>query len=173
LALSKQLNISREDIILGLKHCENITLRQKLINLKRFYIYDDTYSSSPEAIRADIEYLKFEYPQRTLSFALGDMLELGKETIRLHKQIGSEIYFQGARKLYAFGAYAFVIRDGAKNAGMNEEDIFVFTESEAQKTISHAIYENSVDGEIVLIKASHALRAEKIIQEIERLDEKC
>ena len=104
---------------------------------------------------------------------MGDILELGTETVRLHKEVGRLVQYAGGRKLYAFGSYAYLLGDGAKEAGMNEEDITLCTETDSYKIIAEEIYRKSEPGEIVLIKASHALHSEKIIEEIERLDKKC
>jgi UDP-N-acetylmuramyl pentapeptide synthase len=141
--------------------------------LRRFSLLDDTYSSSPEAVLAEIEFLKLEYPERRFSVALGDMLELGHKTEALHKEIGALAYKKGARRLYTFGAYAYLIRDGAREAGMKDEDISTSTEIDDYPIIAKEIYEKSIDSEIVLVKASHSLSSEKIIKEIERLDSEC
>ena len=173
LALSNLLGFNNEQMLDGIKNCSSVKLRQKLIDFKHFSVFDDTYSSSPEAVKADIEYLKLEYPKRRFSVALGDMLELGHKTEELHKQIGKLAYAEGARKLYAFGAYAYLIRDGAKEAGMKENDITASTELDDYPIIAKEIYQNSEHSEIVLVKASHALLSGKIIEEIERLDKEC
>lgn len=173
LILGHLLKISEEKMQLGIKNCENISLRQKIINLKSFSLFDDTYSSSPEAVQADIEYLKLEYPHRPFSLALGDMLELGYKTSELHEEIGKLAYLAGARKLYAFGAYAYLICNGAKSAGMSNEEISVYTDTNYYDILAKEIYKKSKPGEIVLIKASHALHSEKITEEIERLDKEC
>lgn len=173
LSLGNLLGISEEKMLLGVKNCEAIVFRQKLVDFKHFSVFDDTYSSSPEAVFAVIEYLKLEYPTRPFSAALGDMLELGRETEALHRKIGKFAYSEGARRLYAFGAYSYFMSEGARSAGMPDSSIFVSSELGDYRIIAKEIYENSKRGEIVLIKASHALLSEKIIEEIERLDKEC
>ncbi len=173
LTLGNLLGFSEEKMLSGIKNCESVILRQRLINFKHFSVLDDTYSSSPEAVKAEIEYLKLEYPERNFSLALGDMLELGYKTEALHKEIGKLACTEGARKLYTFGAYAYLIRDGAKEAGMKDCDVFASTELGNYPIIAKEIYRKSKRNEIVLIKASHALLSEKIIEEIERLDREC
>ncbi len=173
LILGNLLEFDEKAMQKGITSCEFVVLRQRLIDFKHFSVLDDTYSSSPEAVRAQIEYLKLEYPDRRFSLALGDMLELGSKTEALHKEIGKLAHTEGARRLYAFGAYAYLIRDGAKEAGMDENDITTSTELEDYPMIAKEIYEKSTAYEIVLVKASHALFSEKIIEEIERLDKEC
>ena len=173
LSLGCFLQMSKEKMPLGIENTEKITLRQKLIAFRHFSVFDDTYSSSPEAVKADIEYLKLQYPDRPFSLALGDMLELGQKTVELHNEIGKLAYTSGARKLYAFGSYAYFIRDGARSAGMSEKDISANPETDFYQALAREIYKNSLLSEIVLIKASHALHSEKILEEIERLDKEC
>ena len=173
LIIANILGFNEEQMLSGVKATESLALRQKIINLRRFSLLDDTYSSSPEAVLAEIEFLKLEYPERRFSVALGDMLELGHKTEALHKEIGALAYKKGARRLYTFGAYAYLIRDGAREAGMKDEDISSSTEIDNYPIIAKEIYEKSIDSEIVLVKASHSLSSEKIIKEIERLDSEC
>ena len=173
LIFGELLCLDKDAMLRGIKNCENIILRQRLVRFKNFSVLDDTYSSSPEAVKAQIEYIKLEYPKKSFSLALGDMLELGKKTASLHKEIGKLAYLEGARRLYTFGAYAYLIRDGAIEAGMKESMLFATTELLDYPLIAKEIYQKSQPDEIVLIKASHALFSEKIIEEIERLDKKC
>jgi UDP-N-acetylmuramoyl-tripeptide--D-alanyl-D-alanine ligase len=173
ISIATLLELNKNEILSGIKNCENISFRQKLLNFKNFSVFDDTYSSSIEAIKSDIEYLKLEYPKRSLSFALGDILELGTETFNIHKSVGNLAYYAGAKKLYAFGSYAYLIREGAEEAGMNPQDIYTFTEPDYHKKAAEEILKNTLNNEIVLVKASHALHSEKIIEEIERLAKEC
>jgi len=170
LAFANILSLSESEMALGIKAAEKLVLRQRLIDLKKFSVFDDTYSSSYEAVSADLDYLKLEYPNRAFSCALGDILELGQETVKIHRELGRLAYQRGAKRLFAFGSYSYLIREGALGAGMNKENVYVSTDLLNFRDIAKEIYNKSKDGEIVLIKASHALHAEKITEEIERLD---
>jgi UDP-N-acetylmuramoyl-tripeptide--D-alanyl-D-alanine ligase len=64
-------------------------------------IYDDTYSSSPEAVTATFKRLSLS-DHKTKSCVLGDMLELGEETEALHEKIGREAFEFGYKSIFAF-----------------------------------------------------------------------
>lgn len=170
LAFSHILKLNADELISGIKIAETIELRQRLIKFNGFTVFDDTYSSSPEAVEADFEFLNLHFPDKPKSCVLGDMLELGTKTQEMHKRIGVIAVKHGARKIYAFGAYAYLIKEGALNAGMPAASIRIFTEAAPHEAIAKALIKNVKQGEIVLIKASHALCACKILDEIRRIE---
>ena len=139
------------------------TARARLIDVGGYKIYDDTYSSSPEAVIANFELLSL-YCTLQRSCVLGDMLELGARTEELHRKIGEAVYKYGFRRLYALGVYSPFIARGAMEAGMPREHIFVNTDITAPEITAKEILENANREEIILVKASHALHAERIYE---------
>ncbi|MBO7304253.1 MAG: UDP-N-acetylmuramoyl-tripeptide--D-alanyl-D-alanine ligase [Clostridia bacterium] len=135
-------------------------MRGKFIDIGNWRIFDDTYSSSPEAVISDFKLLSLHSSKR--SCVLGDMLELGAHTEELHKKIGAAAYEYGFRHIYAFGVYAPFIAAGATGAGMARERISVNTDPTAPHITAEQIKKHGVAEEIILVKASHALHAERI-----------
>ena len=173
IASGYMLGLKESDILSGITACDKIELRQKIIEFKKFSVFDDSYSSSYEAIKADIEHLKLEYPTRDLICVLGDILELGAKTEEIHKEVGAYAYKSGAKKIYAFGSYSYHIKEGAERAGMKADNIFISTEADAHSLIAQKICDEIKNDEIILIKASHAMRADIIIKEIEKGMKEC
>jgi len=134
--------------------------RGSFIQIGRFTVYDDAYSSSPEAVISDFKLLKLWNKKRCCM--LGDMLELGERSIELHRFIGKAAYEYGFNKIFAFGKYADEIAFGARSAGMSSDCIFINTDVNAPDITSRMLSENVESDEIILFKASHALHAERI-----------
>ncbi len=155
------LNIEPEEISKAVKNISPLNLRQKFIFENGYTIYDDSYNSSPEAVIADFKMLS--RIGNNNSALLGDMLELGEKSEEMHLMIGKECARHGFKKLYAFGRYSEIIAKGAVAEGMNQN--FVFTNPELSKpeiTVKQII--KSYGGETLLVKASHSVRAERIIK---------
>lgn len=136
-------------------------LRQKRLKIGRYEIYDDTYSSSPEAAIAVMEAMTRSGYQ--VSAVLGDMLELGVQSNKLHRRVGEAAAGCGIKKLYLFGKYATETADGALASGMPRESVFINAEMENYKATADQI-RNSYDGELLIVKASHDIHAERIFE---------
>ena len=92
---------------------------------------------------------------------LGDMLELGDYSYNAHYNLGKEVFQCGFRKLYTYGNYSKLIANGAIDAGMPREKIFINEDKNAPEISARQIA-NSYEDELILFKASHGMNAERI-----------
>ena len=156
---------------------ENVELPEHRMNLVRgikdTMIIDDTYNASPLAMRAALDTLRdFTKAKNSLSGAkrcrkvavLGDMRELGKYEIDAHRAIGN-LVGERADILMTVGAAAKFIADSATNQ-MKPNSVFSFdTSDEAKEKIQELIRE----GDVILVKGSHAMYMGKIVEEIKEV----
>lgn len=161
ISVMELLNLNNEEISASLPSLDSTCTRAKLAKIGAITVYDDTYSSSPEAVIAVFNLLSLDKNTQK-SCMLGDMLELGSDAEKLHKMIGTAVVEYKFEKLFAFGIYAPFIAEGAKSAGMKDENIFINTDINAPQITAKQILENSKSGEIILFKASHTVHAERI-----------
>lgn len=162
-AVMNLIGADNNDIKNAISMVDGTCFRGNIIKIDDFYAYDDTYSSSYEAVLCDFEVLKL-YTPINKSCMLGDMLELGEHSESLHKKLGKAVYEYGFRNLYALGAYAPSLAEGALEAGMNRENIFINSDAAKTEITANQILKNKIKDEIILFKASHAIHAEKIIE---------
>lgn len=122
-------------------------------------LIDDSYNASPQSMSKAVEVLA-DLETKSIKIAvLGDMLEIGKYTVREHKKIGNMVKEKGINFLFAVGLRSKDIALGALEAGMHEEHIFHFSRSEeAIETLLKYIKPYS----LVLVKGSQGTRMEKI-----------
>lgn len=147
--------------------CDNTTkikdnhVRGEYIDLGSFKIYEDCYSASYESYISDFELLSMDKKGR-YSCVIGDMLELGAETEKLHRKVGEMAFKYGFKTIYAFGVYSSFVLSGARDAGMNVENIFTNSDITKPEITAKQILENTRCSETVLIKASNRVRANRI-----------
>ena len=125
-------------------------------------LIDDTYNSSPVALRAALEALQETQTQGRRVAILGDMMELGKHTGEKHREIG---VFAGelVDMLITVGRRAKYIAEGAKAAGLPESNIYNFEDAiEAGKEAKKHLK----GGDVVLVKGSQSIRLEKATREL-------
>ncbi len=156
---------------------ENVELPEHRMNLvpgvKDTTIIDDTYNASPLAMHAALDTLRaFTKAKNSLDktirgrkiAVLGDMRELGKYEIEAHRAIGN-LVGERADILVTVGAAAKFIADSAANQ-MKPNSVFSFnTSDEAKVKIQELIRE----GDVILVKGSHAMQMEKIVDEIRKI----
>ena len=160
ISASLLLGMMPDEIIRGVNAITKEDLRQRFIKLKDFTIFDDSYNASIESIKADIDYLtKFGAPTGAL---LGDILELGKESESIHEEVGRIVAKSGLNSLYLIGTYAEYTARGAIECGMPQNRIFINTDETSYIKTFEQIKYGHVAGEIILFKASHKLRLDKI-----------
>ena len=154
--------LTSDEIIHGVSQINGDILRQKYIDLCDFKIYDDTYNSSPEAVKAVISAVKKAHGN-SFSLVLGDMLELGEHTKELHREVGEAVAKSGATRLYTVGPLAEEIADAAIISGMRRDAVFRNPDIGHPEKTAEQIMKQAHEKEVIILKGSHATRLDKII----------
>ena len=154
------------DISKALENFQSPAGRMKLLEgVKQTTIIDDSYNSSPQSSKAALDFI-YQIPMSTRArkFAvLGDMLELGKYTEKGHREVGEYLVSSGINKLIVVGERARDIANGARQAGMNSNNIYEFSQTdEAGKFLQERIKE----GDLIFVKGSQGARMERIVKEV-------
>jgi UDP-N-acetylmuramoyl-tripeptide--D-alanyl-D-alanine ligase len=159
-------SIEKDNITEIIGKAKDVETRGYYKTVGKFIFFDDTYSSSPEAVISAMERVLLREGGK--SVVLGDMLELGSHAEELHALIGRGAAEKGFRRLFAFGKYAGAIADGAIKSGMSSSLIFINPDIDNPEKTANDIIVHCAEGEILLVKASHKIKAQRIIEIIER-----
>lgn len=133
--------------------------------IKYTLIIDDTYNSSPLAVKKALHLLsQINLNAHHKKYAvLGDMLELGNYSEQAHREIGEAVFDYGVDYLVTVGERSRDIIRGAIKKGMSKDHCFNFQDSlEAGKFLQQRIY----PGDLLLIKGSQGMRMEKTVKEL-------
>jgi UDP-N-acetylmuramoyl-tripeptide--D-alanyl-D-alanine ligase len=90
------------------------------------------------------------------------MRELGTDTATLHANVGSYLAQNHADLLFTYGELSENLADGAQRNGMSEKQIFRNPIADAD-IVGKKLLGVLKDGDVLLVKASRALRAEKVL----------
>lgn len=140
--------------------------RMRLLEgIKRTWLIDDSYNSSPlAALSAIRDLVAFPIPEGARRIAaLGDMLELGSLAEAAHAEMGRAAAEAGIDMLVLCGTLAHVAAKAAHDAGMSEDRVFVFAKSAEAGLF---IQERLKQSDVVLIKGSQGVRMERIVKEL-------
>lgn len=124
-------------------------------------IIDDTYNASPESTLAALNLLE-DLQGRKIA-VLGDMLELGQYEREGHEKVGFRAA-QVAQILITLGTRAHMIASAARLAGQAKQAIFEYEDS---NDVVNWLKEHLDANDAVLIKGSHGLHMEKIVEALE------
>lgn len=163
IAVADVLGVSLSAAGSALSECRTPNGRLRIIEgIKSTTILDDTYNSSPTACEQALQTLsEVRYAKRKIA-VLGDMLELGRFSSEEHERLG-ETVARSADMLLTIGVRARKIAEGALNHGMSEAHILQYDDSEQAGVELQAIVEA---GDVILVKASQGIRAERVVEEI-------
>lgn len=165
ISVGKILQIEKEKIKKGIETFELTEKRMDIITLKNgAKIINDAYNASLESMQASLQYLSKRKDQRKIA-VLGDMLELGEYTQKLHEQVGEEVYHNKIDILMCAGENARHIAKRAKEMGMLEKNVYYFKDTkELEKRLETIIK----SGDVVLLKASNGMRFFDIAERMQK-----
>lgn len=123
-AVGMALNISKDNILKGIKEFELSKSRMEIIENKQgVKIINDCYNANYDSMKASIEALSRMSAVRKIA-VLGDMLELGEYSTSLHEKVGSEVAKNKIDILITVGKEAKDIVKQAIKEGMNKNQIY-------------------------------------------------
>ncbi|MCC6543370.1 MAG: UDP-N-acetylmuramoyl-tripeptide--D-alanyl-D-alanine ligase [Nitrospirae bacterium] len=153
--------IAITDIKSGLERFSPVRMRSAVEKVGEIYIINDTYNANPASMVAAIDMLKnFKAGNRRFA-VIGDMLELGENTIMAHRDLGIYIAGAGTDGLISVGEFAGYVAEGAVEAGMSENNVKAF--NDYPHTLEQ-IKEWITTGDIVLVKGSRGMKMERIVE---------
>jgi UDP-N-acetylmuramoyl-tripeptide--D-alanyl-D-alanine ligase len=127
-------------------------------------LIDDSYNSSPEALRRALEMIAREKQLTRRVAVLGEMLELGERSIALHEESGRRAAAAGLRMLVAVGGEpARRLADAAIAAGMPATAVSYFETSEQA---APAVVAAVQPGDLVLVKGSRGTRTDVVVDRL-------
>jgi len=114
-------------------------------------VINDCYNASPLSVRAALEELAAETPTGRRIAVLGDMLELGTEEERLHREVGTAAQDAGVDVLVTVGPRAAAMLDT-----FDGESYAVADAAEAAALAGELV----ADGDVMLVKGSRGVGLE-------------
>ena len=149
------------NIIEALGRFEGVGGRFTLIRIEGdILLVDDTYNSNPSSLRASLESLSTLAAEGgRILIGLGDMMELGEDTVPAHLEAGKRAGELGADLLFAVGKNAALIAEGALKSGMAAESIF---ELSGHEEMADAIETRMRTGDIVFLKGSRKAGLDRV-----------
>jgi len=165
-AAARSCGVPFDKICRGLMAFKPVPGRMEVHRLKNgAFLINDAYNANPASVGEALKTLRELRGESRSVVVLGDMLELGDQSERLHEDIGRMISETGVNKVFLRGQFARAVARGAMKKGLREEQIhFDLSPEEITESLKRGLKE----GDWVLVKGSRRMKMEEVVQEIVR-----
>lgn len=155
--MGERFNLSCDEIQRGLDSLNLTPMRfQKIEKGETIYI-NDAYNASPISMRYSLETFDRLYNDRVKIAVLGDMLELGEDEIKYHREVLEKANSIKVDKIYVYGSRM-------KKAYEILEDTKLITHFSDKEQIKSEIRKSFPQAKAILLKGSRGMKMEEIIE---------
>ena len=158
-AVGVQFDMTKEEITAGISHVEAVAGRSHLIEAGDKVVIDDCYNANPVSMKAAIDLLATA-PGRKVAI-LGDMFELGENERAMHREVGQYAAEKGIDLILCVGGLSSEMYEGAAEKGGEARHF------EIREALEAILQDLLQPGDTVLVKASHSMAFENIVQNIQ------
>ncbi|MGB9791742.1 MAG: UDP-N-acetylmuramoyl-tripeptide--D-alanyl-D-alanine ligase [Thermacetogeniaceae bacterium] len=160
-AVGHWFGLTPAEIAAGLEEVTAAGMRLEIKDgIKGSKIIDDSYNANPDSVKAALNLLAQVSEKRRGIAVLGDMYELGEETVSGHREVGIKAAELEIDCLCTVGKLAREIAYGALGDGMPPDRVHVFDDKSQAIEFLKAFLQ---EGDLVLIKGSRGMKMEEIV----------
>ena len=139
-------------------------MRQDIRKLGGITLMVDCYNAAPESMKAALAALSLMAGNRRRVAVLGDMKELGENTVALHRAVGAYAAKSGLDLLITVGELGTEIATGAMEAGMSPDSVRVTGGKDTYEGTADYLRSILREGDHVLFKASRSMALETMVE---------
>ena len=154
--IGRLMGLSDDEISKGFLSYAPVEGRSNVKTVNGLTVIDDCYNSNPNSVKAALTSLS-ALPGRHVA-VLGDMLNLGEHSERMHYEVGVFAAKSGIDCLLCQGDHALNIYNGYLSG--NGKKGFYFAK---KNELSDAIPEKIKKGDVILVKASRGMYFEELL----------
>ena len=162
------LSLDSDEIQKGIAAVKSVGGRSNIMSLKDMVVIDDCYNANPVSMCAALDLLSTALTRKVA--VLGDMFELGEDEKELHARVGTHAVDKGIDVIICIGElsrnmYDKACIDAVKVAKLKDNIYYFSTRDEFLNRMSQIIEQDDT----ILIKASHGMAFEVIVQRLQEL----
>lgn len=163
-AVALHLGVALDRIVETASHLTPSSKRGAMLKLpKGVTVIDDSYNSSPSALKLSLDVLSRTWAARRVA-VIGEMLELGDLSLPLHQECGRAAAASRLARLITIGGpSARALGEAAVAAGQAAGTVTHFDNSTAAAA---AIHGQIASGDVVLVKGSRGTRTDVVVEQL-------
>ncbi len=157
-AVGQAFGMTLKEICTGIEKLKPLSGRFNILDLAGRCVVDDCYNANPVSMKASLEILEQGQGRRVA--ILGDMGELGADEAALHEEVGAFAGGLHIDVLYTVGE----LTRGLEKKAKEKNPALVTRHFDALDTLLQELPTLTAPQDTVLVKASHFMHFEKIIE---------
>ena len=155
-ACGRKLNVPFDDIVKGLGRCSFKQQRQQIERVGGLIIINDSYNANPVSFRSALTTLK-NFPVKGRRIAVcADMLELGKDAVRLHEELADVLSAGGVDIILSLGP---MMKHFVRKVRRFCPDIKTCCFDDIRQ-LNTMLVKTAAEGDVILVKGSRGMRTE-------------
>ena len=154
------LGLGAEEIRQGIENIQSVGGRLHIIETEKYTIIDDCYNANPVSVRSSLDVLN-NAEERKVAI-LGDMFELGADEKKLHYQLGEYFKEKQIDMAVLAGELSKNTYQGIRDSGAATQVYYYKTLEDLLEYLDIMVQEKDV----ILVKASHSMHFEKIVEKL-------
>ena len=167
-AMAYGLGVDLEAMRRGLESVRPVPMRMVIEKWRGIGIINDAYNANPASMEAALKTLAEFQGKGERVVILGDMLELGAEGVKSHRELGKRVARYRIDRLYLLGQHAFHVKEGALLEGMEEGQVTI---GRGHRDLADRLHERMKRGDWLLFKGSRGLGMEKVLASFKKMGE--
>ena len=160
IALAEDLGLTPAQIKTGLETVKTIFGRNQIVK-KDFTFILDCYNANPDSMKASVEFCSEVECTGKKVFVLADMLELGDESEKAHKEIAELVEKSSADYVIFFGEEMSKAKSFVTSKKL---DVISTKDDDAVDFVAKKLKEFCSKDDIVLLKGSRGMKLERIVE---------
>lgn len=162
IAVGLALDLTLDQIRTGIENLTPVSGRNNLIHTGKWTILDDCYNANPVSMCASLDVLSCALGRKVA--VLGDMGELGENEKLLHYNVGCHAADAGIDAVFLAGELS---KETARGIGAKNPSL-TFRHFDTREELISALPLLLSKGDSILVKASHFMEFEKIVDYLKK-----
>jgi len=159
-AITQTLGYSFEDVDTMSLKLSTSPMRGEIVTVRGVTFIVDCYNANPDSVRSGLESFAVHSGGKRRIIVLGDMLELGSDSERFHRDVGVQLAAQEFDMVVAVGPLAQDIVGSARDAGVESDKLGHY---DSAKECAEAMQKLLKESDLVYLKGSRGIGLEVIL----------
>jgi UDP-N-acetylmuramoyl-tripeptide--D-alanyl-D-alanine ligase len=165
-AVGREIDMSDDEIASGFNNFEAVPGRCRLMSVGDWLVIDDTYNASPASMAAACQTLSDWNQARKRLLVLGDMLCLGQESQKFHRELGERVGASRVDHVALIGPESNTVAASVRSHGFDAGCLGVCHDLNTLTMLLDCWLE---PGDVVLIKGSRGMQMERVIAALQQI----